>query len=446
MTAQVPASPDAEAAVLGSLILDSNGMSEIATLQASDFYAERNGRIFQVIGDLAARGRVVDYVTLVDWLESQHLLSAVGGAAYITQLVNAVPSSVYIGHYGGIVERYSRRRKLIAAATQIVSMAYDTAQDDADVEAKSRVALEGALYMAHGTDLLTWSASFDAFANWQLLDAAERAENRPTLTLPWRTLSFVRALQGGSFGIVGAESGVGKSIFMECCAEVWARRGFQVAFFHTELMHKDMLKRRMCRWAGMTMFEVDGMGLTEAMQQADTLARAWPGAVNYVSCAGWRAGQIVSRAHTMRQQGQADVVILDYLQDLAMTEYVKGQNPADMRGGDAKLLKAFAERDNVALLAGSQFNRVKPTDGGKTRSNLRDSAVYDQKASLVILLDRPILKTPFFVEGKRVADVGEQSPETTVKVDKQTFGRTGNAQLWTEAKRFLMTDIERGKQ
>jgi hypothetical protein len=97
-------------------------------------------------------------------------------------------------------------------------------------------------------------------------------------------------------------------------------------------------------------------------------------------------------------------------------------------------------------LAGSQFNRAKPTDGGKTRSNLRDSAVYDQKASLVILLERPPLKAPFFVDGKRVADVGEQSPETTVKVDKQTFGRTGNAQLWTEAKRFLMTDIERGKR
>ncbi len=446
MSMPIPANPDAEAAVLGSLILDSNGMAEVATLQASDFYAERNGRIFQVIADLVARGRVVDFVTLVDWLESQHMLSAVGGPAYITQLVNAVPSSVYIGHYGGIVERYARRRKLIAAATQIVSMAYDTAQDDADVEAKSRVALEGALYMAHGTDLLTWDASFNAFADWQLLDAAERAENRPTLALPWQALSFVRPLQGGAFGIVGAESGVGKSIFMECCAETWARRGFQVAFFHTELMHKDMLKRRMCRWAGMTMFDVDGMGLTEAMQQADTLARSWPGAVNYVSCAGWRAGQIVSRAHTMRQQGQADVVILDYLQDLAMTEYVKGQNPADMRGGDAKLLKAFAERDNVALLAGSQFNRAKPGESGRTRSNLRDSAVYDQKASLVILLERPILKAPIFADGKRVADVGEQSPETTVKVDKQTFGRTGNAQLWTEAKRFLMTDIAKGKR
>ena len=45
---------------------------------------------------------------------------------------------------------------------------------------------------------------------------------------------------------------------------------------------------------------------------------------------------------------------------------------------------------------------------------------------------------------KRVADIGEQSPETTVKIDKQTFGRTGTAKLWTEAKRFLMTDIERG--
>ena len=133
MTATIPASPDAEAAVLGSLILDSNGMDDIPTLTASDFYAERNGRIFQVISDLRAAGSIVDYVTLVDKLESLHLLTVCGGASYITQLTNAVPSAVYIGHYGGIVERYARRRKLIAPATSIASMAYDTAQDDAEL-------------------------------------------------------------------------------------------------------------------------------------------------------------------------------------------------------------------------------------------------------------------------------------------------------------------------
>jgi replicative DNA helicase len=443
--ATIPVSPDAEAAVLGSLLIDANCLDDVGSLTAEDFYSERNRWIFKTMLDMRQEGRIVDSLTLEDELRQRKQWDALGGTAYMMGLIQRVPTAVYIGHYAQIVEHYARRRRLIGAAQEISALAYDMGKDDTDVSAQSVAALEKALAVAHGTDLLTWGDSFAAFNTWQLEDSAAKAENVPVLSLPWPCLSFVRPLQPGSFGIVAADSGVGKTIFLECCADVWARRGFQVAFFHTEIVHREMLKRRVCRWANITMSDVDGTGLTEAMDRAEQIAKSWPGAINYVHCAGWRMGQVVSRARSMIRQGLAQVVIIDYLQDLGMTEYVRGQNPADMRGGDAKLVKQFAEREGVPVLSGSQFNRAAAKDGTKTRSNLRDSAVYDQKASLVITLNRAVLKAAMFDdERKIIAAVGEMSPETVVRVDKQTFGKTGTAKLWTEGRRFLMTEIAQG--
>jgi len=435
-------SQDAEAAVLGSLLIDANSLDDVGSLTLADFYNERNRLLFQAIVEMRLAGRVVDFLTLEDELRQRQVWDTIGGSDYMLGLIRRVPTAVYIGHYAQIVEHYAQRRRLISAAQMITTLAYDMSKDDIDVGAQSVVALEHALSVSHGTDLLTWGDSFTAFNTWQLEDSAAKAENIPVLSLPWPSLSFVRPLQPGSFGIVAADSGVGKTIFMECCADVWARRGFQVAFFHTEIVHREMLKRRVCRWANLTMHDVDGTGLTEAMDRAEQIAKTWPGAINYVHCAGWRMGQVVSRARSMIRQGQAQVVIIDYLQDLGLTEYVRGQNPADMRGGDAKLVKQFAEREGVPVLSGSQFNRAAAKDGSKTRANLRDSAVYDQKASLVITLNRALLKAALLDdERKLIAAVGEMSPETAVRVDKQTFGKIGSAKLWTEGRRFLMVEI-----
>lgn len=433
---------EAEEAVIGALLVDPLALDDVGTLTANDFANERYRLVFSTIQAMRQAGRAVDLLTLTDELVAQDKLDTLGGQTFLAQAVLRVPTAIYISHYAAIVEHFAYRRRLARAAQEIATLAYDLAQDDTDVQAQGATVLSNALTVPAGTDLLTWQASFTAFNEAQLEENAAQHANQPTLSLPWQALDFVRPLQPGSFAIVAADSGVGKTVFMECCADVWARRGFQVAFFHSELMHREMLKRRVCRWANLTMREVDGAGLTNAMNEAERIAKTWPGAIHYVHCAGWRMGQVVSRARSMVRQGMAQVVILDYLQDLAMTEYVRGQTTADMRGGDAKLLKQFAEHDGVPVLAGSQFNRATGQAMPKTRHNLRDSAVYDQKASLVLTLERDVLKQPLYDANRMlIAAAGDMAPETIVRVDKQTFGKTGSDKIWTEGKRFLMVDI-----
>lgn len=126
----VPANPEAEEAVLGSLLIDPDAVLKVASfLEDDDFYRERNGWIYRAILDLHERREPADFVTLCDELERRNILQEVGGAAYITQLINNVPSAAYVEHYGHIVERTAILRRLIDAAGQVAALAYEEAQD-----------------------------------------------------------------------------------------------------------------------------------------------------------------------------------------------------------------------------------------------------------------------------------------------------------------------------
>jgi len=137
----IPSNLEAEEAVLGSILIDSDAIVKIGGIvSADDFYREKNGWIFQAALDLHERREPVDFVTLCDEWGRREQLEEVGGAAHITALINAVPTAVHVDHYARIVERTAVLRRLISAAARIASAAYnaegsaDEAVDSAEQE------------------------------------------------------------------------------------------------------------------------------------------------------------------------------------------------------------------------------------------------------------------------------------------------------------------------
>ena len=125
-----PQNIEAEQSVLGSLLIDSDAIVRIAPfLRAEDFYRETHSLIYQAILDLHERREPADFITLCDELERRNHLEEVGGAAYLTSLINAVPTSIHVEYYAHIVERTAILRRLITAAGQIASIAYEEAED-----------------------------------------------------------------------------------------------------------------------------------------------------------------------------------------------------------------------------------------------------------------------------------------------------------------------------
>src|SRR5690349_5891559 len=87
----MPANVDAEKCVLGAILLDNAALHEAAVLSSADFFLEAHQRIFRRILELDSAGKNVDTVTLVDELSKTDAIQTVGGAAYISSLMDGLP-------------------------------------------------------------------------------------------------------------------------------------------------------------------------------------------------------------------------------------------------------------------------------------------------------------------------------------------------------------------
>jgi replicative DNA helicase len=127
-----PQSLEAEQSVLGSLILDRDAIIKIADiLSTEDFYEEKHRIIYSAIIRLYDERASIDILTVSNKLEEGASLEKIGGASYLSTLVNVVPSSAHIVHYANIVRRKGTLRRLISQATDIVSLGY---REDTDLE------------------------------------------------------------------------------------------------------------------------------------------------------------------------------------------------------------------------------------------------------------------------------------------------------------------------
>ncbi|HEY3992185.1 MAG TPA: DnaB-like helicase N-terminal domain-containing protein, partial [Ktedonobacteraceae bacterium] len=128
----LPQNIEAECGVLGSIIIDPEAIVQVSDfLQPADFYRDAHRTIYEVILHLYQSSEPADFITICDELERRNRLEDVGGASYITSLINQVPTSGNVEYYGHIVERTSTLRRLIHAAGQIAAVAYE--EGDADV-------------------------------------------------------------------------------------------------------------------------------------------------------------------------------------------------------------------------------------------------------------------------------------------------------------------------
>ncbi|MBI5954400.1 MAG: replicative DNA helicase [Chloroflexi bacterium] len=121
----VPHSREAEEAVVGAVLINPEVYYDIAQfLTADDFYIHRNKWIWEAYDRLSEKRIPVDLLTVSEEMEQVNHLAEVGGSAYLTSLINQVPSSLNAESYGRIVEGHSVRRKLLSAANEIASLAY----------------------------------------------------------------------------------------------------------------------------------------------------------------------------------------------------------------------------------------------------------------------------------------------------------------------------------
>ncbi|HZA25237.1 MAG TPA: DnaB-like helicase C-terminal domain-containing protein, partial [Dehalococcoidia bacterium] len=264
----LPHDIEAEEAVIGALLIDSDSFLRVSHLiHPDDFYRERNRVCFAACVDLFQRSEAIDQVTLARELARTNQLDNVGGMAYLSHLVSITPTSAHAEYYAQLIARTATMRRLIDAASRISAMGYD---DTDDVEATLRRA-EDTLFHVRSVQtargFIPLRQVYDQFLE-------ERAAfNEPIISGPPLLTGFnvldelLGGMQRSDMLILGARPGLGKSaLAVNVCLNA-AKNGVTSGIFSLEMSREQLALRILAADAGIDAHRLR-LGLyTEAEEQ-----------------------------------------------------------------------------------------------------------------------------------------------------------------------------------
>ncbi len=420
----VPWSQEAEQAVLGAMLLDQDAALLATELVQDDmFYREGHRRLFRAMVGLVEHRTVIDPVTLRDELGRRGELDAVGGADYLSELVDAVPTAANLEYHARIVKDKAILRRLIETSTGIITEAYDgrsTASDLLD-KAESRIFQ------------ISQERGSEGFARlkemlWPTMERIE-ALQRSGKSITGVPSGFVdldkltSGFQPSELVIVAARPSMGKTAFCLNVATHAAVEGQGVAIFSLEMSRDQLVQRMLTAEARVDSQRVRQGGLRDA--DFTNLARA---AGVLQSCPVWIDDtpslsllEMRSKARRLKAENDIKMVVVDYLQLMRSPEYA--ENRVQEISDISRSLKALARELEVPVVALSQLSRASEQRGGERRpilSDLRDSGAIEQDADLVVFIHRPEYYDREDDTKKGLADI---------MLAKNRNGPTGDVQL-----------------
>ncbi len=381
----------AEEAVLGSLLIDPDAMDDVgALLKPADFYAERNGMIFDAACALHSRREPVDFLTVVSALEQRNQLQEVGGAAYLTGLINATPTAVHALAYARQVKDAAVRRRIIWFGSEAVRLAcnYDLplAEVLATIEAAAFKLREG----LRGADALRPLAEVVAEVEANL--AASKAGQAPRLlSTGFRDLdNLIGGWRRGSLNIVGARPAKGKSSLLLGFAAQAARETQTVLIFSLEMTGAEIVGRLAVAGTGVNLFDLTtGQALTAQWPAVTAALGDLAGEPIWLDDTGGIAlPELRAKALRLATRAPLGLIVVDYIQ--LMTLGARTERRYQELGGISRGLKALAKELDVPILAAAQLSRgvEQRSDRKPTLADLRESGDLEQDADTVLLVDR----------------------------------------------------------
>ncbi|MCX6030833.1 MAG: replicative DNA helicase [Chloroflexi bacterium] len=388
----IPANPEAEDAVIGALLIDPDAVIKIASfLKADDFYREKNGWIYQAVLDLHERREPADFVTLVDELERRNQLQEIGGTAYVTNLINSVPTAVHVEHYAHIVERAATLRRLIGAAGEIATLAYEEAEDVDEVVDRAEQIIFNVSERRVRRDLTPVRQVMDSVVD--RIDYLHRHKG-DILGVPSGFAKLDKLLGGfqkSDLIVLAARPGVGKTSLALCTALNAAKRyGQRVAFFSLEMSAEQLVQRLLSVETGINQQRLRLGDINEnEWQMLIEAAGVLSETLLFVDdTPAMSALELRTKARRLQAEHGLDMVIVDYLQ--LMRSDAHSENRVQEISYITRSLKSLARELEAPLLALSQLSRAveSRSDHKPILSDLRESGSIEQDADIVMFIYR----------------------------------------------------------
>lgn len=418
-----PQNIEVEMAVLGSMLIDENAISyALELLTKESFYKNSHQRVFEAITNLFNTNSAVDLITISDELKRMNLLEEVGGASYLAELVNSVPTAANIAHYARIVKEKSTLRYLINNATQIVGLCYEPEVNVDELLDKS----ERLIFELSEDKKDQSSRSFKEIVKDSIETIDKLYQKKAYVTgIPTGFMDFdlkTSGLQASDFIVIAGRPSMGKSALAISIAEhAGVVEKIPVAFFSIEMSKEQLVQRMLCSHARVDAHKVrtgylaasDWPKLTAAagkLSEASIFIEDTPS----ISVMELRA-----KARRLKAHHNIQLFILDYLQ--LMRSSARAENRQQEISEISRSLKALARELNTPVIAISQLSRAVESriDHRPQLSDLRESGAIEQDADLVVLILREEYYNP----------VPENEGIAEIIIAKQRHGPVGSLKL-----------------
>ena len=396
-TEQLPPHDDqAEEAVLGSLVIDSEAVPRVAaSLTAKDFFRQKHSWIFEACVALFTRNEPVNQISVSDELSRHQRLEEVGGLPFLSHLIATVPTSVYAEHYGQVVKRLSIMRQLISAGGRIAEIGYRAESEEDEALRQAEDLIYGLRMGRSERDLVSLHQALDKYLEQ---DLASGLTSEGGVRTGFADLDhLLGGLQGSDLVILAARPGVGKSaLALNIAKTVTSTRranGLRgvVAFFSLEMATEQVVERLLAGESGIDTRRLrlrnwgdhEEASIMEAVGQLAEL----PLYIDDSALLGMV--ELRSKARRLHMEEGLDLVVVDYLQ-LMHGNGGFGGNRVQEISEISRSLKGLARDLNVPVLALSQLSRaVEGRPGHEPMlSDLRESGSIEQDADVVMFLYR----------------------------------------------------------
>jgi len=388
---ELPQSISAEAAVLGSILIDPACLDEVAELICVEaFYRYENRWIYEALLRISNRGHgmSIDAVLLRDELVTMGRMEEIG-VEYIGQILDSVPSAAHAVYYAGIVREKYLLRRLIAACGDILNKAYeqrDTAEELIDLAEASIFAIgrqSGASTVRQLSELLPM-----AYAAIEMRDP----NNLPGLSTGFYQLDKITCgLQKGDVIVIAARPSIGKtSLALNIIENLLLNEDVPVVLFSLEMSGMQLAERLMCSHSRLEnqkarrnqLDENDYAGLVESICRLGT-KHLWIEEASVLTPLSIR-----SRARRLKAAGDIQCIVIDYLQLISTNGRHENRQQEITR--ISRSIKSLAKELDVPVILLSQLNRA---PAGRTNfmprlTDLRESGSIEQDADVVLLLHR----------------------------------------------------------
>jgi replicative DNA helicase len=420
-----PHSPEAEKTVLGGILINNKNLNVVLSIiSIEDFYKEGNRKILEKIAQLVDRGLPVDLLSLSEELKKAGDLDEIGGASYLSSLMDGVPKSLNVEYYAQIIKEKALLRRLILSSAKIISSSYEQREDADQLLDEAQASIIEVAEQRIKPGFVPVGALTEPALD--VIDSLRGRQDAVTgIPTGFRDLdSLTSGYHNSEFIVVAGRPSMGKTaICLNTSLYIGLRTDFAVGFFSLEMAKEQIAIRLMCAEAQLDIKKVRTGFIGEREFErlklsAEELSKA---KIFIDESPALTVMEMKAKSRRLKMEHNLDLVFVDYMQ--LMRPGSRFENRTQEMSYISRSLKELAKELQLPVVGISQLSRA-PEKGRREPipqlSDLRESGAIEQDADVVIFIYRPEFYRP---EDENLRGIAK------INVAKQRNGPTGMVTL-----------------